>query len=504
MKIEDKINILILFMIRNDRRLKMKKTILQFAFIGLAICMVFISSGNAAVINAASCSQSHVQAAISSAAAGDVVAVPAGQCSWVSDVTIPDSKKITLKGAGIDQTVISNTGTTALYVNIGNSGSRLTGFSFREISVRLYLGDARIDHNKFYTATTSPGSGVYFTTGLSSVYETPRALVDHNQFENCRVVVIGNVMHNKAWTLPLNLGGISRANIVYVEDNEFRRTYTSAANAMDANYGGAYVFRYNTIYGINAMLNIMAHSIQGPNRATRGWAIYGNIIHTDVTAYHQTFRLRGGTGVVFYNSITGKWVGPSIDLDNVRSIGAEDGSGKCDGSSTWDGNKDATGYPCRDQIGRGPDAELWVTGTGAYTQSLMPAYAWVNRTEANADVPFYVRDAASAAHIKANRDFYDYNPTFNGTSGMGAGSLASRPTTCTTGVAYWATNQSTSDLTGMVGTNPRTPISGTLYKCTATNTWTAYFTPYIYPHPLSSQETLSQPGVPRSLRINTN
>jgi len=37
----------------------------------------------------------------------------------------------------------------------------------------------------------------------------------------------------------------------------------------------------------------------------------------------------------------------------------------------------------------------------------------------------------------------------------------------------------------MVGKNPTTPISGTLYKCTATNTWTAYYTPYAYPHPLT-------------------
>jgi len=36
----------------------------------------------------------------------------------------------------------------------------------------------------------------------------------------------------------------------------------------------------------------------------------------------------------------------------------------------------------------------------------------------------------------------------------------------------------------MVGTNPSTPISGTLYKCTSANTWTAYYTPYTYPHPL--------------------
>lgn len=36
----------------------------------------------------------------------------------------------------------------------------------------------------------------------------------------------------------------------------------------------------------------------------------------------------------------------------------------------------------------------------------------------------------------------------------------------------------------MVGTSPATPIAGTLYRCYPTNTWTAYYTPYTYPHPL--------------------
>lgn len=94
--------------------------------------------------------------------------------------------------------------------------------------------------------------------------------------------------------------------------------------------------------------------------------------------------------------------------------------------------------------------------------------------------------------IAENVDFWTQRSTgsFDGTGssdaggGVGCGTLANRPETCTTGVGYWATDQSCSDLTGMVGANPSTPISGTLYKCTDTDTWTAYYTPYTYPHPL--------------------
>src|SRR5262249_32314074 len=63
--------------------------------------------------------------------------------------------------------------------------------------------------------------------------------------------------------------------------------------------------------------------------------------------------------------------------------------------------------------------------------------------------------------------------------------LANRPTTCTTGVAYFATDQgswntSTSNPYGV----QQNGADGVLYKCTTPNTWTLYYTPYIYPHPL--------------------
>jgi hypothetical protein len=100
-------------------------------------------------------------------------------------------------------------------------------------------------------------------------------------------------------------------------------------------------------------------------------------------------------------------------------------------------------------------------------------------------------------HILVNRDFYTHAPSFNGTEGIGEGTLASRPASCTTGVAYWATDE------GDWNSNNPGP-DGQLYKCTATNTWSLYYTPYTYPHPLQTGagiNTYAAPAPPTNMIV---
>jgi len=148
---------------------------------------------------------------------------------------------------------------------------------------------------------------------------------------------------------------------------------------------------------------------------------------------------------------------------------------------------------CMDQPSRSGGTLLSgsTPSTGWVNEVLDPAYEWMD-----SGTVLHGTFGSDTAKLIANRDWYSDNQSgeqtsatspFNGTSGVGWGSTANRPTTCTTGVAYWATDQGSWNQSGNGFGN------GVLFQCTATNTWTAYYTPYTYPHPLIGGTTVLAP-----------
>lgn len=296
-----------------------------------------ISPNDTYDILAKSTSLEDVQAAVDSAESGDIVRIPIGQSTWLSRLEIPDDKKITLKGSGSNVTIISSDSLVpSSLINLGSSGSRITQMGFKLANnngdgIRVRGIGWRIDHCRFDNMIDQTIEGVH-ARGSSRDDGSPIGLVDHCEFYNIRVIVTGDasLMAHGIWAQPLGLG---TNNAMFIEDCFF--DFTKFGNAIDANYGGRYVFRYNIVNDAY----IEAHSVQGNNRATRSWEIYGNSINQVERSMWAPFFLRGGTGVVFNNTLTGNWSsGPSIVVDNRRSFQDLGDGGLCDGTSSWDGS----------------------------------------------------------------------------------------------------------------------------------------------------------------------
>jgi hypothetical protein len=443
-----------------------------FLLLIIALGFFLVSNVSASTINAVSCSQANVQSAINSASSGDIVSIPPGNCTWTTGVTI--NKQITLQGAGKTGTIITwNTGGAAINPVDGINSWRLTGIGFTRstggefVKINMDVGSTgwRIDNCDF----TSTASAFYYgiLTYGSSWVPLSYGLIDNNTFTNVIIGVSGNACsstYNKNWSSNLNLGS---DQAVYIENNIINHTIVGA-ELFDGNCGGKIVFRYNTASGPN----FAVHSVQSDTfRGMRSWEVYNNSL-TGATGGWVVATLRGGTGLVFNNTISGTYSNEYFFLDNVRSCSAS--TTFCDGTRAIDGNfTGQKGYPCRDQIGRSTDAFQW--GSQIPSQSLSPAYFWNNK-RSGVEVPAQARNTCTDQynfHILANRDFYNYNASFNGTIGVGMGLLADRPVTCTTnpnesggGVGYWATD------------------TNTLYRCSAKDTWTVHYKPYTYPHPL--------------------
>lgn len=125
-------------------------------------------------------------------------------------------------------------------------------------------------------------------------------------------------------------------------------------------------------------------------------------------------------------------------------------------------------------------------------QRLSPIYEWDNTYSPVPGYPANTTVSTPYANVfTANQDYYQYATSFTGASGTGSGTYAAMPATCTTGVAYWATDKGSWNQSG--GSNPASYAGqGELYVCTATNTWGLYYTPYVYPDPLDVSASAAQ------------
>ena len=523
----------------------MKKTILQLAFIVLAVNVVFISAGWAATCTGsglvwncpAGASVSDVQSALNSASDGATINFAAGSYTWSSLIHPIDGKGVSLIGAGARLSVVNIAGGGIdLEGSTVDKQYRISGFTFTGVpggSAVIWivplggytLSNMRVDHNTF--DSLDPGSrhgalAILFGAAASTPTGTTTALVDHNTFSGANefmgVKVLGPGAAGAAPSSPKGT-----ANNIFVEDNivNFTSDIGAGAGFIDCWNSGSVVLRHNTV----------VNSIIGAHDADHGggclsFEVYNNTLTaTSGNMWPGGTRLihhqGSGEEIIFNNSFTavGKKSGDAMAVTDYRGCpNSQTGTAlaECDGTQSIDGNRSPAGthygYPCWRQPGRMNAGSRTSTGQPG---SLSPLYEWNNYwSDTNAQVVFNVGNPwgctgppTPLTHIVQNRDYYDAvsasaqtSPTspYNGTTGMGFGTLANRPATCTTnaletggGVGYFATDQG---------------AQGTLYRCSATNTWTVQYQPYTYPHPLqgtvaSGGRTTSKPNPPKGLRI---
>lgn len=154
----------------------------------------------------------------------------------------------------------------------------------------------------------------------------------------------------------------------------------------------------------------------------------------------------------------------------------------------------------------GSTSEFYVSGdrcsndtdtSGTAPHNISRNYSWNNRTNAETDGTGTLSTVSAGGYTGVTipvEDVHFYHDNASCTkdacaSGVGCGS--DTPVgTCTKGTAYWKTAQACDQLTANTfGKDASTAIAGTLYRCTAANTWTVYFSPYQYPHAWRGSDT---------------
>jgi len=178
--------------------------------------------------------------------------------------------------------------------------------------------------------------------------------------------------------------------------------------AFDCYDGTKIVFRHNTVVNTS----VGWHGADSAPRSMRSFEIYQNQFTTTGTNVpYTTIRARGGTGVIWGNTVTGNYK-DFIVLSEYRadpSYGAPPGA-------NIDGKFDLTGYPLLDQVGRGsfPPNTPW-PNKASYTPSeyeaLEPMYQWGNTFKGdNFPLCTVGNPDQSSTYIKPNRDYYDDKP----------------------------------------------------------------------------------------------
>jgi len=556
--------------------------------IGLAVVgsLVCAPLAEATTYAAASCSYADVSAQADasmnrSLVDGDTVTVPACQpgISWTQTLKI--TKGITLKGAGIDQTVLIDdvwdgmTRQPIISVSCGSVDVTLRDFTIKRgtmssttpvtvgtirlfcdngVSGRPIIKSVKLhdpNSNSFITAYGGLGGGVFDSTFIGSMGSSnimvATFLISYRG--------VGGYGDN-SWAQPTSLGS---SNFFFIERNTFTTTAGGVGTVLDAYQGSRVVVRNNTVTDQDVCGD---HGLDsgGRNRSSRVIECYRNSATYSNKQAVMAIR-RGGTGMYFGNTKMGAGtLGMFVQGMNYRDVDGFAPWGACDGGGSWDdniatvyasgrhtgstnsngvltdnaqnfltvcagGNCNGADYRIRNvtrgwssdicdagQIGDGCTQDVTTTTLQGRASNYRQERTWnLNDQYQIRKVNYCIDQPGRGAGVylsgakprptgppnQAREPIYAWNNT-GASLGQIAGRWASAqygrdmilgfsgsslPGTCSSYDFFWKTNEGEWD-----STNGSTP-DGRGYQCNPANTWTLYYTPYTYPHPLSVQAT---------------
>lgn len=462
---------------------------------------------------------------ITASSDGAIITFAAGSYTWNSgSISLVNAKGTTLICA-VEAACEITAGTNSVILGTSMSGTnaklyRISGFTFFLngtcstaciwLSGTPTMTAIRVDRN---TIVNNSGASIFLHLGQTATVHRFYGVMDHNTVTGATAsILLVKVMGPlEPANVPSPLRGT--ANNFFVEDNviDFEVVPDDSLGCLDAWNSSGVVWRFNT----STNCRIVAHGVTHGGGAMN-YEVYRNTLRRDgtgLTNCYRTIHHQGsGEAMVFDNTLdcSAAISASAIALLHYRDSPTPAGpNAQCDGTLPIDGNTspEATyrGYPCWHQPGHAPAG-----GSPAWgTLSPMGFFRNTNVLDGSkVDVLFECPWSAGhycAEHVLANRDYYNAvsataqtsaSSPFDGTTGIGHGTLANRPMTCTHttapdgdeggGVMYWATDQGSWNQAG---------DDGVLYRCSATNTWTTHYTPYTYPHPLQGFIAGSGAGV---------
>lgn len=349
-----------------------------------------------------------VQSCLDRAVTGDTVILPAGTSpAWGGKASFYN-KAIHIRGQGQGVTVITQGGFSPVMQAGGTYNWRISDMTMTYSTMDGYMWiDSsattgatkgwRIDHMTF----TFTGSVRNFP--LFGFRGVTWGLIDHVTFNgnpyqianfNGQIGAASSESNTCSphcwgyyyWNRDLNLGS---DEAVYFEDStvDFDGS-VFGADVFDLVYGGSVVVRHSTING--AFLQTHATGHTGNEYGGMKYEIYNNTFDgLNNAALNQPFAfIRSGTGVFFNNTVK-RYArsgvpdsGNYIQIDGQREAGTSCSTSAspmfaCNGASSYDGNIEASGWPCVGGCGRGASAGF---DGSANTQTNTPIYAWNNGT----------------------------------------------------------------------------------------------------------------------------